>query len=228
MANDVSEIERWVEQLQLSLGLPSARLSRRWLDSELLALWLLNVDVDAVSMKAQEVGRFWQSLPYWAFAWAGGRALAQFIVSNPNLMAGKRVLDFGCGSGIVGIAAALAGAKTVYVADLDSHALLAAQVNAAVNGVEIQIVDGDWPQVDLLLASDVLYDISSSADLKALMLDIPHWLLAESRFVAPDFVELRCLQAFETSTLPAIGDFDERVAVDIYCRRDDPLIPMLN
>jgi len=228
MANEVSEIERRVEQLQQSLELPNASLSRRWLDSELLALWLLNIDVDAVSMDAQGIGRFWQNLPYWAFAWAGGRALAQFIVANPNLVAGKRVLDFGCGSGIVGIAAALAGAKTVFVADLDPQALLAAQVNAAVNGVDIQIVDGDWPQVDLLLASDVLYDISSSVDLKALMLDIPHWLLAESRFVAPDFVELRCLQQIVTSTLPAIGDFDERVEVDIYCRRDDPLIPMLN
>jgi len=228
MANEVSEIERRVEQLQQSLELPNASLSRRWLDSELLALWLLNIDVDAVSMDAQGIGRFWQNLPYWAFAWAGGRALAQFIVANPNLVAGKRVLDFGCGSGIVGIAAALAGAKMVFVADLDPQALLAAQVNAAVNGVDIQIVDGDWPQVDLLLASDVLYDISSSADLKTLMLDIPHWLLAESRFVAPDFVELRCLQQIVTSTLPAIGDFDERVEVDIYCRRDDPLIPMLN
>lgn len=228
MANDVSAIERRVEQLQKSLGLPNANLSRRWLDSELLALWLLNVDVDAVSMDAQEIGRFWQKLPYWAFAWAGGRALAQFIAANPTLVAGKRVLDFGCGSGIVGIAAALAGAKTVYVADLDPQALLAAQVNAAVNGVDIQIVDGDWPQVDILLASDVLYDISSSKDLKALMLDIPHWLLAESRFVAPNFVELRCLQQIETSTLPAIGDFDECVEVDIYCRRDDPQVPMLN
>jgi len=228
MANEVSEIERRVEQLQQSLELPNASLSRRWLDSELLALWLLNIDADAVSMDAQGIGRFWQNLPYWAFAWAGGRALAQFIVANPNLVAGKRVLDFGCGSGIVGIAAALAGAKMVFVADLDPQALLAAQVNAAVNGVDIQIVDGDWPQVDLLLASDVLYDISSSVDLKTLMLDIPHWLLAESRFVAPDFVELRCLQQIVTSTLPAIGDFDERVEVDIYCRRDDPLIPMLN
>jgi predicted nicotinamide N-methyase len=228
MANEVSEIERRVEQLQQSLELPNASLSRRWLDSELLALWLLNIDVDAVSMDAQSIGRFWQNLPYWAFAWAGGRALAQFIAANPNLVAGKRVLDFGCGSGIVGIAAALAGAKTVFVADLDPQALLAAQVNAAVNGVDIQIVDGDWPQVDLLLASDVLYDISSSVDLKTLMLDIPHWLLAESRFVAPDFVELRCLQQIVTSTLPAIGDFDERVEMDIYCRRGDPLIPMLN
>ncbi|WP_320818689.1 class I SAM-dependent methyltransferase [Thalassolituus sp.] len=228
MANEVSEIEQRVARLQQSLGLPNASLSRRWLDNELLALWLLNVDADAVMMDAQEIGHFWQNLPYWAFAWAGGRALAQFIVTNPDLVSGKRVLDFGCGSGIVGIAAALAGADAVYVADLDPQALLAAQVNAAVNGVDIQIVDGDWPQVDLLLASDVLYDISSSADLKTLMLDIPHWLLAESRSVAPDFVELRCLQQIETSTLPAIGDFDERVEVDIYCRRNDPQIPMLN
>ena len=58
MANEVSEIERRVEQLQQSLELPNASLSRRWLDSELLALWLLNIDVDAVSMDAQSIGRF--------------------------------------------------------------------------------------------------------------------------------------------------------------------------
>jgi len=69
-----------------------------------------------------------------------------------------------------------------------------------------------------VLAADVLYDISSSADLQALTLSVPEWLLAESEKVAPDFVDLQCLDSIVTSTLPMIGDFDEKVQIGIYCR----------
>ncbi|MEK9713538.1 MAG: 50S ribosomal protein L11 methyltransferase [Thalassolituus sp.] len=134
-------------------------------------------------------------------------------------MTGKRVLDLGCGSGIAGIAAALAGAEEVWVADLDDNALMAAEVNAALNGVEVHAVDGDqFPEVDILLAADVLYDISGSAGLMELTAAIPEWLLAESNQVVPDGLDLRCLDSMETSTLPRIGDFDEAVEIGIYCR----------
>jgi len=204
--------------LERVLQLPGATLEREWLDSEMLALWLLHTD-DAMQLDTQAIGRFWQKLPFWAFAWAGGRALASFIANNPERVTGKRVLDFGCGSGIAGISAALAGADEVWVADLDHNALQAATINAALNGVEVNVVDGDdWPEVDLLLAADVLYDISSSDDLKQLTASIPEWLLAESKAVAPGFVDLRCLDSIASATLPRIGDFDESVQVEIYCR----------
>src|SRR6202012_5423158 len=61
--------------------------------------------------------------PYWAFAWAGGQALARYVLDNPHLVAGKRVLDFGSGSGLVGIAAEKAGAERVTAADIDEFSI---------------------------------------------------------------------------------------------------------
>lgn len=208
--------------LTQALRLPGASLQNTRLEPEALSLQLLHLADPQLQLRTDAIAAFWQHLPYWAFAWAGGRALVRWLRDNPQAVAGKRVLDFGCGSALAGIAAAQAGAAEVWVADLDANALQAAQINAALNGVVVQPVrDGQWPAVDVLLASDVLYDISSSADLQRLMLTIPHWLLAESRFVKPDFVALDCLQAYTVATLPAIGDFDERVGVEIYCRAGD-------
>lgn len=205
-------------RLLQALLLPGAGLKQQL--SESLLLWLLDIDAERVQLDVAQISAFWQRLPYWAFAWAGGRLLAQYILDHPELVRGKRVLDFGCGSGVVGIAAAKAGARQVWVADLDDNALLAAAHNAGLNQVELMAVDAQagWPQVDVLLASDVLYDISSSADLRQLMLQIPDWLLAENPQVAPDWVTLRPLHQAVCSTLPAIGDFDDAVTLTVYGR----------
>ena len=207
-----------VGELSKALILPGAKLKQ--VSVQQLELWLLDIDADSVQLGVAQISAFWQQLPYWAFAWAGGRVLAQFILDHPDYVAGKRVLDFGCGSGMVGIAAAKAGAVEVWVADLDNNALLVAEANAELNGVKVHKVDSEqgWPDVDVLLASDVLYDISSSADLKQLMLEIPDWLLAENQQVAPDWVALKELWSCNTSTLPAIGDFDESVSLQVYGR----------
>lgn len=204
--------------LQQALRLPNATLAQETLEPEQLSLWLLNLQDEQVTLDAQAIAHFWQQLPYWAFAWAGGRALAHWLHDNPSLVAGKRVLDFGCGSGIAGIAAKLAGASEVWVADLDANAIQAAHCNAMLNNVEVKQVAHGWPEIDVLLASDVLYDISACSDLQALMLKSPQWLLAESRFVKPTFVDLKCLARYSKATLPRIGDFDEAVDVEIYCR----------
>lgn len=217
-----------VNKLSEALILPGARLQQspvlqtqgQQSQGQQLQLWLLDIDAEAVQMDAAAIGLFWQQLPYWAFAWAGGRVLAQYILDHPETVEGKRVLDFGCGSGLVGIAAAKAGAERVYVTDLDHNALSAAEHNAQLNEVTIEtVVPGIvWPDVDMLLASDVLYDISSSADLRQLMMAIPDWLLAENQQVAPDWVALQSLRCQTTSTLPAIGDFDEAVTLTVYGR----------
>ncbi|MGO4640639.1 methyltransferase [Mesorhizobium sp. 2RAF45] len=100
--------------------------------------------------------------PYWAYAWAGGAVLARHILDNPMTVAGRRVLDLGAGSGIVGIAAAKAGASEVIAAEIDRNGVAAIGLNAAANGVEITIVHQDIttgppPAVDLVLAGDVFY-----------------------------------------------------------------------
>lgn len=101
--------------------------------------------------------------PYWAYAWAGGAVLARYLLSHPQSVAGHRVLDLGAGSGLVGIAAAKAGASAVMAAEIDRNGVAAIGLNAAANGVEITILDQDIttgppPAVDVVLAGDVFYD----------------------------------------------------------------------
>src|SRR5690554_2940306 len=206
-------------RLQQALKLPGASLQTQYLPDAELNLLLLQLQDTQLQLDAGQIADFWQQLPYWAFAWAGGRALAQWLRHNPQAVMGKRVLDFGCGSAMVGIAAAKAGAKEVWMADLDSNALEVAQYNAMLNGVVVKPVTSQhWPEVDMLLASDVLYDISSSADLQNLMCSISDWILAESQYVKPNFVTLKKMHSYCCSTLPQLGDFDEQINIEIYGR----------
>jgi predicted nicotinamide N-methyase len=101
--------------------------------------------------------------PYWAYPWAGGLALARFVLDRPPAVAGRRVLDLGAGSGLVAIAAARAGAATVMAAEIDPNALAALGLNAKLNGVTIEVIDRDVtggaaPGVDLVLVGDLFYD----------------------------------------------------------------------
>lgn len=106
--------------------------------------------------------------PYWAYYWLGGLALARFVLDWPEVVAGRRVLDLGCGSGLVAVAAAKAGAAVVLASDIDRYAVAAAQLNADANGVSVDVVHGDLteglvPPVDLILAGDVFYDPEPAA-----------------------------------------------------------------
>lgn len=100
--------------------------------------------------------------PFWAFAWAGGQGLARYILDNPDVVRGKRVVDFASGSGMVAIAAALAGAVSVLAVDIDPWAKSAVMLNAAVNGLTIDVISDDVIgkdiDADVLLAGDVFYD----------------------------------------------------------------------
>lgn len=102
--------------------------------------------------------------PYWAFAWPGGQALARYILDNPSLADGRRVVDIGSGSGIGAIAAALRGAHRVLAVDVDPVAERAIVLNAAVNGVAERIgtsrrdLLGELPEADLVLISDLVYE----------------------------------------------------------------------
>ena len=83
------------------------------------------------------------SPPYWAYYWAGGAALARHILDRPETVTGGRVLDLGAGSGIVGVAAAKAGAREVIAAEIDRYALAALGLNSELNGVEITAIGDD-------------------------------------------------------------------------------------
>ncbi len=100
--------------------------------------------------------------PFWAFAWAGGRGLARYVLDHPEIVAGKRVVDFASGSGLVAIAAARAGAASVEAVDIDSFAAVAIGLNASANGVTIVTGGGDRigspADTDIVLAGDIFYD----------------------------------------------------------------------
>jgi predicted nicotinamide N-methyase len=104
--------------------------------------------------------------PYWAFAWPGGQALARYILDNASIVRGRRVLDFGSGCAIEGIAAAMRGASLVTCADIDARACEAALANAALNDVSLEVAEenlvGTSPDFDLVLAGDVLYERDSA------------------------------------------------------------------
>ena len=123
---------------------------------------------------ASEVTALWQATeatlaatglppPYWAFAWAGGQALARHLLDHPALVAGRRVLDFGAGSGLVAIAAARAGAAEAVAAEIDPFAAAAIALNAALNGVAVAVETDDlidrWPPPwQIVLAGDLCYE----------------------------------------------------------------------
>lgn len=100
--------------------------------------------------------------PYWAFAWAGGQAVARYIIDSPEIVAGRTVLDFASGSGLAAIAAAMSGAEKVIATDIDPYASAAIALNAAQNGVNVEVATGDmignrgpW---DVVLAGDICYE----------------------------------------------------------------------
>ena len=114
-----------------------------------------------------ELGEIGMAPPFWAFAWAGGQALARHILDFPDIVAGKRVLDFASGSGLVAIAAAKAGAGNVEASEIDAFAPAAIALNAEVNSVEIHVLakdiigrDEGW---DVVLAGDVSYERDMAA-----------------------------------------------------------------
>ena len=112
--------------------------------------------------------------PYWAYGWAGGTVLARYLLDHPEIVAGRRVLDLGTGSGLVAIAAARCGAASVTGFDIDPHAIAAARLNAEANGVEISLIcqdllGGPPPDTDLILVSDLFYDKVTAKRLTAFL-----------------------------------------------------------
>lgn len=115
----------------------------------------------------RELGESDRQPPFWAFAWAGGQALARYVLDNPQVTAGRRVLDLGSGSGLTAIAAAVTGAASVLASELDPIAIAAIGLNAALNSVEIgttgDLLDTDGGDAEVVLAADIWYERRLSA-----------------------------------------------------------------
>ncbi|WP_249714573.1 class I SAM-dependent methyltransferase [Rhizomonospora bruguierae] len=135
----------------------------------------LHLADDAILLRARmEAQAGWSVTPFWATAWAGGQALARYILDHPRVTAGRRVLDVASGSGLVAIAAAKAGAAEVTANDIDPYAEAAAAMNATANAVTIavngdDVLDGDGGDADVILAGDAFYDSELAARMLAFL-----------------------------------------------------------
>lgn len=200
--------------------LPAARAERCVLpDVPELALWLLNADFSNAALSRDEMAAVLEYPAYWAFCWASGQVLARWVLDNPDAVAGRVVLDFGCGSAVAGIAAARAGAARVLVCDLDPDALLASARNAELNGVELALFDdfaAITEPIDLILVADVLYDRANLPWLPRFLERAERVLVADSRIKHFDVPGYRHLQRVRSSTCPDLDEFDEFRDVNLY------------
>ena len=169
----------------------------------------------------QELGQTGLPPPYWAFAWAGGQALARYLLDHPGAVTGRRVIDLASGSGLVAIAAARAGAAAVTAYDVDPLAVAAIAVNAAANEVSVAAVCADILQPDgppcpagLVLVADAFYqrELATSvmsflagardSGARVLAADLGRAYLPRNRLTA--------LAAYHVPGLAAIEDHDVR------------------
>jgi predicted nicotinamide N-methyase len=167
----------------------------------------------------QATGRTGLDPPFWAFAWAGGQALARYLLDHPRVAAGRQVIDLASGSGLVAIAAARAGAAAVTAYDIDPLAAAAITMNAAANQVAVRAVCADIldrddlpPGADLVLVADAFYErelasrvmrflgLAGAAGITVLVGDLGRAYLPRDR--------LRPLAAYDVPGLGALEDRD--------------------
>ncbi len=170
----------------------------------------------------RELGQTGLPPPYWAFAWAGGQALARYLLDHPGEVAGRRVIDLASGSGLVAIAAARAGAARVTGYDVDPIAVAAIAVNAAANGANVAGVCADilrpdgppCPAADVVLVADAFYQRELAASVMSfldgarargasvLVADLGRAYLPRARLTA--------VAAYDVPGLAAVEDHDVR------------------
>jgi predicted nicotinamide N-methyase len=211
-------------QRALSELLGDAQLVACELPDTELKLWLIDADNMDRAFTPEETRRILHEPPYWSFCWASGLALARYLAERPQWVQGKRVLDFGAGSGVAGIAALKAGALEVVACDLDPLAIAACKANATLNGVELGYSTDFFAQADrfdLILVADVLYDRANLPLLDEFLSRGRQALVADSRvkdFQHPLYQRLEMLHAL---TLPDLAEPWEFREVSLYHAQRD-------
>ncbi|MGZ5983764.1 MAG: class I SAM-dependent methyltransferase [Caulobacteraceae bacterium] len=150
----IDDPEAFIRENTALQPVPHAPEIRLYVADEITPIW---------KMTEHARGAMGIAPPFWAFAWAGGQALARYVLDNPELVAGKTVLDFAAGSGLVAIAAMKAGAAQAQACDIDPICGAAIAVNAQANGVAVSAVIADLldqppPEVEVILTGDICYE----------------------------------------------------------------------
>ena len=206
-------------QQALSALLGDAQLSAETLPGTDIKLWLIDANNMHRAFSPEETRRILEEPPYWCFCWASGLVLARWLAQNPQWVHGKRVLDFGAGSGVAAIAAAKAGALEVVACDLAPLALEACKANAALNDVELSYSADFFAEADrfdLIIVADVLYDRANLPLLDQFLSRGRQALVADSRvrdFQHPLYERLGMLEA---CTWPDLAEPAEFRHVSLY------------
>jgi predicted nicotinamide N-methyase len=211
-------------QAALHQLLGDARLVAQTLPGTDLKLWL----IDAANMdrcfSPEETRLILEEPPYWCFCWASGLVLARWLAERPEWVRGKRVLDFGAGSGVAAIAAAKAGALEVVACDLDPLAIESCRANAELNGVELSYSTDFFAEADrfdLLIVADVLYDRANLPLLDHFLSRGREALVADSRVKDFQHPLYRRLGMLEACTWPDLAEPAEFRHVSLYHARRD-------
>ena len=210
--------------LEGALGglLGGARLGIETLQGTDVRLWLIDPANMDRAFSPEETRRILDEPPYWSFCWASGLVLARWLAEHPDWVRGKRVLDFGAGSGVAAIAAAKAGAAEVVACDLDPLALQACRANAALNEVVLGYSEDFFAEADrfdLIIVADVLYDRANLPLLDQFLSRGHEVLVADSRvrdFQHPLYQRLAILDA---CTWPDLAEPAEFRRVSLYHAR---------
>jgi predicted nicotinamide N-methyase len=204
--------------------LGDARLSAATLPGTDLRLWLIDADNMQRAFSPEETRRIFETPPYWCFCWASGLVLARWLAEHPEWVRGKRVLDFGAGSGVAAIAAARAGALEVVACDLDPLALAACRANAKLNDVLLSYSDDFFTEADrfdLIIVADVLYDRANLPLLDHFLSRGRQALVADSRVRDFNHPQYHRLDVLDACTWPDLAEPAEFRRVSLYHAKRD-------
>ena len=209
-------------QAQMQRKIPNATLSITTLpQAPEIQLALIDGAYPQADLTFQQVEELMDNPPYWAFCWASGQIMARYLLDNADLIRGRTIIDFGCGSGVVAIATAIAGAKQSIGLDIDLNALKVSHLNAELNQVDIELSDCintvniDKSKATLLIA-DVFYDAENIPLLQEFIDDYDDVIIADSRVkpeALPGVVEVA---RFSSCTVPDLAEASDFNSVGVY------------
>lgn len=187
-----------------------------------IQLYLINADYPRESLSREQAAALMDNPPYWGFCWASGQVLARHILDHPALVRGRTLVDFGAGSGVVGIAASLAGADRVILCDLDIQALEIAALNAGLCGAAVEyassleaVLTHELPN-SLVTVADVFYDRDNLPLLGVLQRHFDTVLVADSRLKGQPLPAMEILCEYQSHTVPDLDESLEFNRVVVY------------
>ncbi|MBV1877906.1 MAG: 50S ribosomal protein L11 methyltransferase [Pseudomonadales bacterium] len=191
-----------------------------------ISLFLLAEEYPRGRLEQEEIVAIMANPAYWAFCWASGQVLGRYILDHAEIFKNKNILDFGAGSGVISIAAKLAGANKVIACDIDPDALDACAANAYLNNVKIELLDDIHKlteRIDIIVAADVLYDRDNFSWIDQLPSLAAHIFIADSRLKSSKLPGYEIINRLTVTTVPDLDELREYNDVRVYQTKSQSL-----